>query len=209
MQNFSPILHRWVWGSQLGQNSLCLKRPLFRRDVPLTCPQTGSATPNWIVKLKCHSAVRGVRVSSSERSPPPRLFQYQVGQLYSVAEASKNETGGGEGIEVLKNEPYEKDGEKGQYTHKIYHLKRQVYTTGASHWRRKSRLRARTDSPERGFGSGGKNSKDVGDVREATADRVVPRLQPLPAVPSDGRALVRQPRGNRLCRLRVAAREPK
>jgi hypothetical protein len=51
--------------------------------------------------------------------------QYQVGQLYSVAEASKNETGGGEGIEVLKNEPYEAEGgEKGQFTHKIYHLKR-------------------------------------------------------------------------------------
>lgn len=44
-----------------------------------------------------------------------------------MAEASKNETGGGEGIEVLKNEPYEKEGEKGQYTHKIYHLKRHVY----------------------------------------------------------------------------------
>lgn len=58
--------------------------------------------------------------------------QYQVGQLYSVAEASKNETGGGEGIEVLKNEPYEKDGEKGQYTHKIYHLKRQVDINSAS-----------------------------------------------------------------------------
>lgn len=41
-----------------------------------------------------------------------------------MAEASKNETGGGEGIQVLKNEPYEKDDEKGQYTHKIYHLKR-------------------------------------------------------------------------------------
>uniref|UniRef100_A0A3Q4B458 Phosphatidylinositol transfer protein beta isoform n=1 Tax=Mola mola TaxID=94237 RepID=A0A3Q4B458_MOLML len=54
------------------------------------------------------------------------LSQYQVGQLYSVAEASKNETGGGEGIEVLKNEPYESDGEKGQYTHKIYHLKSKV-----------------------------------------------------------------------------------
>lgn len=51
-------------------------------------------------------------------------LQYQVAQLYSVAEASKNETGGGEGVEVLKNEPYEKDGEKGQYTHKIYHLQR-------------------------------------------------------------------------------------
>lgn len=55
---------------------------------------------------------------------PFLLFQYQVGQLYAVAEASKNETGGGEGVEVLVNEPYEKDGEKGQYTHKVYHLQR-------------------------------------------------------------------------------------
>ncbi|KAJ8286275.1 hypothetical protein GJAV_G00036550 [Gymnothorax javanicus] len=54
---------------------------------------------------------------------PCSVEEYQVGQLYSVAEASKNETGGGEGVEVLKNEPYEKDGEKGQFTHKIYHLK--------------------------------------------------------------------------------------
>lgn len=51
-------------------------------------------------------------------------LKYQIGQLYSVAEASKNETGGGEGVEVLVNEPYEKDGEKGQYTHKVYHLER-------------------------------------------------------------------------------------
>ncbi|XP_045441620.1 phosphatidylinositol transfer protein beta isoform isoform X4 [Pipistrellus kuhlii] len=57
---------------------------------------------------------------------PCSVQEYQVGQLYSVAEASKNETGGGEGIEVLKNEPYEQDGEKGQYTHKIYHLKSKV-----------------------------------------------------------------------------------
>uniref|UniRef100_A0A4W5KUN0 Phosphatidylinositol transfer protein alpha isoform n=1 Tax=Hucho hucho TaxID=62062 RepID=A0A4W5KUN0_9TELE len=56
----------------------------------------------------------------------PQYQVYQVGQLYSVAEASKNETGGGEGVEVLKNEPYEKDGEKGQYTHKIYHLQSKV-----------------------------------------------------------------------------------
>uniref|UniRef100_F7AC02 Phosphatidylinositol transfer protein alpha isoform n=1 Tax=Ornithorhynchus anatinus TaxID=9258 RepID=F7AC02_ORNAN len=59
---------------------------------------------------------------------PPFSFCYQVGQLYSVAEASKNETGGGEGVEVLVNEPYEKDGEKGQYTHKIYHLQSKVPT---------------------------------------------------------------------------------
>ncbi|XP_033829119.1 phosphatidylinositol transfer protein beta isoform-like isoform X1 [Periophthalmus magnuspinnatus] len=57
---------------------------------------------------------------------PCSVEEYQVGQLFSVAEASKNETGGGEGIEVLKNEPYEKDGQKGQYTHKIYHLKSKV-----------------------------------------------------------------------------------
>ena len=37
---------------------------------------------------------------------PLTVEEYQVGQLFSVAEASKNETGGGEGIEVLKNEPY-------------------------------------------------------------------------------------------------------
>ncbi|KAG8430750.1 hypothetical protein GDO86_020049, partial [Hymenochirus boettgeri] len=57
---------------------------------------------------------------------PISVEEYQVGQLYSVAEASKNNTGGGEGIEVLKNEPYERDGEKGQYTHKIYHLQSKV-----------------------------------------------------------------------------------
>jgi hypothetical protein len=51
--------------------------------------------------------------------------QYQVAQLFSVAEASKDNTGGGEGIEVLKNEPftnYPLLGGKynsGQYTYKI------------------------------------------------------------------------------------------
>ncbi|KAL0972802.1 hypothetical protein UPYG_G00194920 [Umbra pygmaea] len=57
---------------------------------------------------------------------PVSVEEYQVGQLYAVAETSKNETGGGEGVEVLKNEPYEKDGEKGQYTYKIYHLQSKV-----------------------------------------------------------------------------------
>ena len=56
------------------------------------------------------------------------LSQYHVGQLYSVAEASKNETGGGEGVEVLKNEPFENvEMGSGQYTHKIYHLARCVF----------------------------------------------------------------------------------
>ncbi|XP_075035106.1 phosphatidylinositol transfer protein beta isoform-like [Mixophyes fleayi] len=57
---------------------------------------------------------------------PISVEEYQIGQLFSVAEASKDNTGGGEGIEVLKNEPYEREGEKGQYTHKIYHLQSKV-----------------------------------------------------------------------------------
>ncbi|KAI9261134.1 hypothetical protein BY458DRAFT_439585 [Sporodiniella umbellata] len=52
--------------------------------------------------------------------------EYQVAQLYATAMASKNQTGGGEGVEVLKNEPYEKPGEKGQYTFKIYRLESKV-----------------------------------------------------------------------------------
>ncbi|XP_019716772.1 phosphatidylinositol transfer protein alpha isoform-like [Hippocampus comes] len=59
---------------------------------------------------------------------PVSVDEYQVGQLYTVAEASKNETGGGEGVEVVVNEPYEENGEKGQFTHKIYHLKSKVPT---------------------------------------------------------------------------------
>jgi len=65
------------------------------------------------------------------------VCQYHVAQLYSVAQASKAETGGGEGIEVLKNEPFTAtDGVQpsypllngkyvtGQFTHKIFHLAR-------------------------------------------------------------------------------------
>lgn len=61
-----------------------------------------------------------------------------MAQLYSVAEASKAETGGGEGIEVLANEPFGPDldaklnpkesllGNRttGQFTDKMYHLQR-------------------------------------------------------------------------------------
>uniref|UniRef100_A0A8D8X7N9 Phosphatidylinositol transfer protein alpha isoform n=1 Tax=Cacopsylla melanoneura TaxID=428564 RepID=A0A8D8X7N9_9HEMI len=63
---------------------------------------------------------------------PLTVEEYQVGQLYSVAEASKNETGGGEGIEVLVNEPFDNvpllggKFNKGQYTKKIYHLQSKV-----------------------------------------------------------------------------------
>lgn len=63
---------------------------------------------------------------------PMSVEEYQIGQLFSVAEASKNETGGGEGVEVLKNEPFtdfpllNDNHSSGQYTHKIYHLQSKV-----------------------------------------------------------------------------------
>ena len=65
-------------------------------------------------------------------SLPISVEEYQIGQLYSCAEASKNETGGGEGVEVLRNEPFTDypllsgKFDSGQYTHKIYHLSSKV-----------------------------------------------------------------------------------
>ncbi len=45
--------------------------------------------------------------------------------LYSVAKSSRNETSGGEGVQILKNEPFVDDSAKqGQYTEKIMHLAR-------------------------------------------------------------------------------------
>ena len=38
---------------------------------------------------------------------------------YMVAKASRQNSGGGDGIEMIKNEPFEKDGSKGQYTFKV------------------------------------------------------------------------------------------
>lgn len=49
-----------------------------------------------------------------------------LAQLYATALASKENTGGGEGVEVIKNEPYEKENEKGQYTYKIFRLASRV-----------------------------------------------------------------------------------
>uniref|UniRef100_A0A6B2G6D3 Phosphatidylinositol transfer protein 1 (Trinotate prediction) n=1 Tax=Myxobolus squamalis TaxID=59785 RepID=A0A6B2G6D3_MYXSQ len=51
---------------------------------------------------------------------PMDVSEYYVAQLYAVAEQSKKNTGGGEGIKVLKNEPFDDENGKGQYTCKIF-----------------------------------------------------------------------------------------
>lgn len=58
--------------------------------------------------------------------------EYQIAQLWSVAKSSRENTGGGEGIEVMKNEPFAdkkdlfKNHTDGQFTHKIYKLASKV-----------------------------------------------------------------------------------
>jgi len=63
---------------------------------------------------------------------PLTVEEYQIGQLYSIAQASKNETGGGDGIEVILNENFEnkpllgQQFSQGQYTKKKYYLANKV-----------------------------------------------------------------------------------
>ncbi|KAL3071305.1 hypothetical protein niasHT_032546 [Heterodera trifolii] len=65
---------------------------------------------------------------------PLTIEEYQIGQLFSVNETSRQETGGGEGVQVVRNEPFEGESlfngvyTSGQFTHKIYHLKSKVPT---------------------------------------------------------------------------------
>lgn len=58
---------------------------------------------------------------------PISVDEYKIGQLYAVAEASKNETGGGDGVEVIENNAVDhpKYG-KCQYTYKVIHLQQKV-----------------------------------------------------------------------------------
>ncbi|BBN19116.1 hypothetical protein MPTK1_8g08010 [Marchantia polymorpha subsp. ruderalis] len=55
---------------------------------------------------------------------PFTVEEYKIAQLYMVAKYSASESSedNGDGVEVLKNEPFEERDRRGQYTHKLYHL---------------------------------------------------------------------------------------
>jgi len=66
---------------------------------------------------------------------PVSVDEYQIAQVYMVAKMSKEQTGHGEGVEIVENRPYydnetsspdgaggEERKPTGQYTHKIYHI---------------------------------------------------------------------------------------
>ena len=62
---------------------------------------------------------------------PVDVNDFQIGHLYTVSEFSKVNTGGGEGVEIVVNEPRsegeEVDGiRENQYTHKLLHLQSKV-----------------------------------------------------------------------------------
>jgi len=63
---------------------------------------------------------------------PISVDEYKIGQLYAVAEASRNETGGGDGVEILLNEPFENNPlmgnqfSAGQYTKKKYYMANKI-----------------------------------------------------------------------------------
>lgn len=53
------------------------------------------------------------------------FFQYHIGQLYMIAKHSNEQSGDGEGVEVVTNEPHEDPLHgKGQFTEKRIHLSR-------------------------------------------------------------------------------------
>jgi len=51
---------------------------------------------------------------------PLSVEEYRIAQLYMVARFSKERTTKGEGIEIVKNEPFEDENGRGQFTHKNY-----------------------------------------------------------------------------------------
>ncbi|KAL3121495.1 hypothetical protein niasHT_009521 [Heterodera trifolii] len=64
---------------------------------------------------KCHCShqqqrkakAKKIRLIISRIVMPLTIEEYQIGQLFSVNETSRQETGGGEGVQVVRNEPFE------------------------------------------------------------------------------------------------------
>lgn len=57
---------------------------------------------------------------------PTNIDKYAIGNRYMNYLYVLSEKNGNEGIEIVKNEPFENGEERGQYTHKIYHIKSKI-----------------------------------------------------------------------------------
>jgi hypothetical protein len=63
---------------------------------------------------------------------PTVIPQYRVGSRYMASRIAREDKGGGEGIEVRRNEPFEDGERRGTYTYKVYHIKSKI--PGAIRW---------------------------------------------------------------------------
>jgi hypothetical protein len=63
---------------------------------------------------------------------PTTLAQYRIGSRYMANRIARDDKSGGEGIEFLKNEPFDDGQESGTYTYKVYHFKSRI--PGAIRW---------------------------------------------------------------------------
>lgn len=57
---------------------------------------------------------------------PTNIEKYGLGNLYMCARRTRDESSGGEGFEVLANEPFDEGRESGQFTHKVMHFSSRV-----------------------------------------------------------------------------------
>lgn len=57
---------------------------------------------------------------------PTNLPKYKIGSRYMVNDYVKSTQSNGEGIEIVKCEPYTKENESGMYTYKILHFKSKI-----------------------------------------------------------------------------------
>eukprot|EP01133_Synstelium_polycarpum_P012837 gene12837-15072_t len=109
--------HSPNYGDDDGRNNLLHLHCIESSIIPMgTTPQT---------RMSDHFAVDRLVL-------PLTVEEYQVAQLYMVAKKSKESTKGGESIEILKNEPYENEKSKGQFTHKVIHLNNSLPKLAAS-----------------------------------------------------------------------------
>ncbi|OHT02997.1 Phosphatidylinositol transfer protein 2 [Tritrichomonas foetus] len=57
---------------------------------------------------------------------PFRWNQCRIASVYSVNKRTKQETGGGDGFEILERSDFEEDGNSGHYVKRVLHCKKQV-----------------------------------------------------------------------------------
>jgi hypothetical protein len=103
---------------------------------------------------------------------PFSLSEYKKGQLYMVAKASREESDGLNGVELIKDEPFENELGKGIFTHKIIHLESKL-----PEWTRRLIPESALQVEEKSWNAY-PYSKTVYKVSSLPTDFLIPRSDP-------------------------------